>query len=97
MQTRTEPDPYDWLQIVGVDTPYPPDVQGALDLVKAETTRRANAELQRIRREAREARQARCPHASVERMLLRYANGDPCIDEYRCVHCDKQMPDSKRH
>lgn len=96
MQMRTEPDPYEWLQIVGVDTPYPPDVQGALDLVKAETKRRANAELQRIRREAREARQAACAHANVNHMFLRYANGEPCIDEYRCEHCDKQLPDSKR-
>lgn len=96
MQTRTEPDPYEWLQVVGVDTPYPPDVQGALDLVNAETKRRANAELQRIRKAAREARQAACPHTDIDHLLLRYANGDPCVDEYRCAVCDKQMPNSER-
>ena len=86
MQTRTEPDPYEWLQVAGIDTPYPDDVQRALSLIDKET-----------RRLAREARQAACTHANVNHMLLRYANGDPCIDERRCADCDKQMLDSKRH
>lgn len=86
MQTRSGTGLYDWVQVVGVDTPYPDDVQRALSLIDKET-----------RRLAREARQAACTHTNVNHMLLRYANGDPCIDEYRCADCDKQMPNSKRH
>ena len=86
MQTRSGTGLYDWVQVVGVDTPYPDDVQRALSLIDKET-----------RRLAREARQAACSHPGISHLLALYANGDPCVDEYRCTVCDKQMPSSKRH
>lgn len=36
---KTEAQAYDWLQVEGVDVPYPPAVREALDLVERETNR----------------------------------------------------------
>jgi hypothetical protein len=70
--------------IIGIDTPYPENVQNALDLIAKENQRLRIEEQAKRQRE----RQALCPHDRTERYMQRYANGDMCIDFVVCSDCN---------
>jgi hypothetical protein len=69
--------------VVGIDCPYPAQVQAALDLVSKEMKRISDEE----RAERQRERQAACQHERTERFIQRYANGDMCINIEVCEDC----------